>query len=154
MLEIGARPAEFEPARARDAIDHDLGCTLVEDEIGVGDERVDAKDFGVDARMAAGLVDDVGLECGVVELRVTLPSQVERRDLGHQSVLADIAAQLALAERVEFPEVNRHVLAGLRLEPAVNMECATIAGAPDMMAMAHLETVVRTSVVVGKSGVV
>src|SRR3546814_4781993 len=50
MLEIGARPAEFEPARARDAIDHDLCCTLVEDEIGVGDERVDAKDFGVDAR--------------------------------------------------------------------------------------------------------
>src|SRR3546814_4547484 len=87
--------------------------------------------------MAAGLVDDVGLECGVVELRVTLPSQVERRDLGHQSVLADIAAQLALAERVEFPEVNRHVLAGLRLEPAVKMECAPIAGAPAMIAMAH-----------------
>src|SRR3546814_1635915 len=73
MLEIGARPAEFEPVRARDAIDHDLGCTLVEDEIGVGDERVDAKDFGVDERMAAGLADDVGLECGVVEMRVNLP---------------------------------------------------------------------------------
>src|SRR3546814_8294498 len=72
MLEIGARPAEFEPARARDAIDHDLGCTLVVDEIGVGDERVDAKGFGVDARMADGLVEGVGLECGVVEVRVTL----------------------------------------------------------------------------------
>src|SRR3546814_6941470 len=82
---------------------------------GVGNERVDAEDFGVDARAAAGLVDDVGLECGVVELRVALPLQVEGRDLGHQSILADIAAQLALAECVEFPEVNRHVLAGLRL---------------------------------------
>src|SRR3546814_13295713 len=91
--------------------------------------------------MAAGLVDDVGLGCGVVELRVTLPSQVERRDLGHQSVLADIAAQLALAERVEFREVNRHVLAGLRMEPAVKMECGAIAGAPAMIAMAHCENV-------------
>src|SRR3546814_16722926 len=87
--------------------------------------------------MAAGLVDDVGLECGVVELRVTLPSQVERRDLGHQSVLADIAAQLALAERVEFTEVNRHVFAGLLLEPAVQMACAQIAGATATKGQAH-----------------
>src|SRR3546814_11268285 len=110
MLEIGARPAEFEPARARDAIDHDLGCTLVEDEIGVGDERVDAKDFGVDARMAAGLVDAVGPDCAVGELRVTLPSQVELRAHVPPSSLAHIAAQLSLAALSTFPQRNHPLI--------------------------------------------
>src|SRR3546814_20124133 len=54
MLEIGARPAAFEPARTRDAIDHDLGCTLVEDDIGVGGARGTPTALRADPRAAAG----------------------------------------------------------------------------------------------------
>src|SRR3546814_19288279 len=104
MLEIGARPAEFEPTRARNAIDHDLGCTLVEYEIGVGHERVDAEDFGVEARAAAGLVAYVGMDCGVVELRCALPLQVTGGDYGNTSILTKLAAQLSLGAWSKYPK--------------------------------------------------